>query len=92
MSEFNESIKSKKLADIKQLQDELDELENENETETEPIKIEKEKKPRTEKQVEAYKRACIAKAKNAEARKQERLLKDYTLSLHDALPMIGRAS
>ena len=76
MSEINESIKSKKLADIKQLQAELDELEDKNETEDEPIKIEKEKKPRTEKQVEAYKRACVAKAKNAEVRKKERLLKE----------------
>ena len=76
MAEINESIRSKKLANIKQLQLELDELEDDRETEEEPIKIEKEKKPRTEKQVEAYKRACLAKAKNAEVRKKERLLKE----------------
>ena len=72
MTEITELKRTKKLADMKQLQMELDELENEDE----PIKIEKEKKPRTEKQIEAYKRACIAKAKNAEARKAERLLQE----------------
>lgn len=73
MTEITELKRTKKLADMKQLQMELDELE---ENEDEPIKIEKEKKPRTEKQIEAYKRACIAKAKNAEARKAERLLQE----------------